>query len=69
VAAGLVAGIPLSVFVVRAITMLGLEFPYVFPWAGLGVAVVVGLAFAGLAAWYPSRQAAKLDVIRALRYE
>lgn len=69
VAAGLVAGIPLSVFVVRAITMLGLEFPYVFPWAGLGIAVVVGLAFAGLAAWYPARQAARLDVIRALRYE
>lgn len=69
IAAGLIAGIPLSVFVVRAITTLGLEFPYVFPWRGLGVAVAVGLAFAGLAAWYPARQAAKLDVIRALRYE
>ena len=68
-AAGAIAGVPLGYVIVRSVAALGLEFDFVFPWSGLIVAVVVGLLFAALAALIPSRQAAKLDIIRALRYE
>ncbi|MBE0476070.1 MAG: hypothetical protein IBX62_03105 [Coriobacteriia bacterium] len=67
--AGLVVGIPLGNLVLVAIQSVGLEFDFVFPWSGLMAAVAVGLVFAALAALIPARQAAKLDIIRALRYE
>ena len=41
----------------------------VFPWTGIVVALVMGLLFGALAAVIPARQAAKMDVIAALRYE
>ncbi len=68
-AAGLVAGLPLGYVIVQSIGVVGLEFDFVFPWAGLLVTATIGLLFAALAALLPARQAARLDVIRALRYE
>lgn len=68
-AAGIVAGVPLGYVIVKSIGAVGLEFDFVFPWVGIVVAAFVGLLFAALAAFIPSRQAAKLEVIRALRYE
>jgi putative ABC transport system permease protein len=68
-AAGLIAGLPLGYVIVKSIGSVGLEFDFVWPGAGLLMTIVVGLVFAGLAALIPARQAAKLDVIRALRYE
>lgn len=68
-AAGLVAGIPLGYVIVKSIGAVGLEFDFVWPTTGLLVTVVIGLLFAVLAALIPARQAAKMDVIRALRYE
>jgi putative ABC transport system permease protein len=68
-AAGLVAGVPLGYVIVRSIGAVGLEFDFVWPTTGLVVTVIVGLLFAVLAAIIPARQAARLDVIRALRYE
>lgn len=67
--AGLVAGIPLGYVIVKSIGSVGLEFSFVWPTTGLLVTVVAGLAFALLAAIIPARQAAKMDVIKALRYE
>lgn len=68
-AAGVIAGIPLGYVIVNSIGTVGLEFDYVFPWIGIMAAVIIGLLFAAMAALIPARQAAKLDVIRALRYE
>jgi putative ABC transport system permease protein len=42
---------------------------YIFPLSGVLAALIIGLSFGILAAVIPSRQAARLDVIRALRYE
>jgi len=66
---GLVAGLWLGYALVTAMAAVGWEMPYAFPWDGLLVTVVVGGVFGLLAALGPSRQAARLDVIAALRQE
>jgi putative ABC transport system permease protein len=68
-ALGLVAGLWLGYALVAAMAAIGWQMPYAFPWDGLLVTVVVGLAFGLLAAVGPSRQAARLNVIEALRQE
>lgn len=39
------------------------------PWAPLAVAAVLGLAGPAIAAWYPSRVASRLSIVRALQFE
>ena len=68
-ALGLVAGLWLGYALVTAMAAIGWEMPYAFPWDGLLVTVVVGLVFGLLAALGPSRQAARLKVVEALRQE
>jgi len=48
---------------------MGFPMMYTFPWAAVLVTVLVGLGFGWLAAIVPSRQAARLIVVEALRYE
>lgn len=65
---GILGGLYLGyVFVIG----MGDIFPlgYVFPLAGLLVAVAVGLLFGAFAAFIPARQAAQMNVVHALRYE
>ncbi len=68
VSLGVLAGLYLSYVVV---TTLGEFFPmgYTFPIAGILAAVVIGLLFGALASVIPARQAARLEVVEALRYE
>ena len=66
---GLVAGLWLGYGLVAAMAAIGWQMPYAFPWDGLLVTIVVGLVFGLLAALGPSRQAAHLNVIEALRQE
>jgi putative ABC transport system permease protein len=42
---------------------------YFFPVSGIIAAIVIGLLFGVLAAVIPARQAARLKVVQALRYE
>jgi putative ABC transport system permease protein len=42
---------------------------YFFPLSGVLAAIAIGLLFGALAAVIPARQAAKMDVVAALRYE
>ncbi|MCX6080957.1 MAG: hypothetical protein NTW32_15625 [Chloroflexi bacterium] len=42
---------------------------YYFPLAGILVAIAIGLLFGVLAAFIPARQAARLNVVEALRFE
>jgi len=66
---GLLAGVWLSYLLVGAINVGGFSLPFFFPWAGILLTVGVGLLFGVAGALIPARQAARLDVIAALRYE
>jgi putative ABC transport system permease protein len=66
---GLMAGLYLGYVLVMGLSMSGFPVSYVFPVQGIVAAVVVGLTFGVLAARLPARQAASMDIVRALRYE
>jgi putative ABC transport system permease protein len=69
-ALGVISGIWLGyALVVATNAAAGYGVPYIFPWGGIAVTVVVGFTFGMLAAVVPSRSAAKLDVVEALHFE
>jgi putative ABC transport system permease protein len=39
------------------------------PWPSIAVAAVLGLAGPAIAAWYPSRLASRISIVRALKFE
>ncbi len=65
---GILGGLYLGYVFVVGIKIM---FPmgYFFPAAGILAAVAIGLLFGALAAIIPARQAARLEVVQALRYE
>jgi putative ABC transport system permease protein len=65
---GLAAGLYLGYVIVQGLAVM---FPmeYMFPVGGIIGGIVIGLTFGALAAIVPSRQASKLQVVEALRYE
>jgi len=65
---GIASGMYLGYVIVDA---LGTMFPvaYQFPLGGILSGIIIGLIFGALAAIVPARQAAKLQVVEALRYE
>jgi putative ABC transport system permease protein len=66
---GLLAGLYLGYLLVGAMEFIGFPVPYHFPVNGIVAAIVIGLLFGALAAIIPSRQAAKMEIVQALRYE
>jgi putative ABC transport system permease protein len=46
-----------------------MKMAYTFPRAGVLAAIAVGLLFGVLAALMPARQASRIEIIKALRYE
>jgi putative ABC transport system permease protein len=67
---GLLAGLYLSYVFVEGISASGIfQMDYAFPMAGMLGAIAVGLLFGVLAAMLPARQAANMEIIKALRYE
>ncbi|MBN1304765.1 MAG: FtsX-like permease family protein [Anaerolineales bacterium] len=65
---GILGGMYLGYVFVTGIKVL---FPlgYYFPVSGITTAVIIGLFFGLLAAIIPARQAARLEIVQALRYE
>lgn len=65
---GILGGMYLGFVLITAIEVI---FPmgYSFPVNGIVVAIEIGLLFGVLAAVIPARQAARLEIIRAMRYE
>jgi putative ABC transport system permease protein len=66
---GVLAGLYLGYLGVEAMRALGYPMEYAFPAAGIWVAIAVGLGFGVVAAIVPARQAARLEIVQALRYE
>jgi putative ABC transport system permease protein len=65
---GIASGMYLGYVLVDALsTMFPME--YMFPLGGILGGIAIGLIFGALAAIVPARQAAKLQVVEALRYE
>ncbi len=72
IALGIVCGLWLGYVLVgshQAFGVYGVHMPYHFPYAGVLLTIAVGLLFGVLAALLPARQAARLDILRALQYE
>lgn len=66
---GILAGLWLGYVLVQAMNVSGFVMEYYFPLGGLLAAIATGLLFGLLAATIPARQAARLDIVTALRYE
>lgn len=66
---GLLAGLYLGYVMVLGLDVGGFPIPYEFPYVGLLAAIATGLLFGVVAALVPARQAAEMDIVRALRYE
>ena len=68
-ALGLLAGLYLGYVMVGAISLAGYQVAYDFPYTGILIALAIGLLCGVGAALVPARQAARLQIVRALRYE
>jgi len=66
---GILAGVWLGYVLIGAVNAAGFVLPYYFPYLGVLLAIAVGLLFGVLAALLPARQAARVDIVRALQYE
>lgn len=66
---GLLAGLYMGRMAVGAFALIGFPADYIFPLEGVMIALAAGLLFGSLAAIIPARQAARMDIIAALRYE
>jgi putative ABC transport system permease protein len=54
---------------IETFASLGFQTAYIFPTQGVILAIASGLFFGALAAILPARQAARLQIVEALRYE
>lgn len=66
---GILTGTYLGYLAVQAIGAAGFPTVFAFPASGILLAVAAGIVFGLLAAIIPARQATKLQVVEALRYE
>ncbi|HSD83029.1 MAG TPA: FtsX-like permease family protein [Anaerolineae bacterium] len=69
IAFGILAGLWLGYALVGAVSIVGFKLVYFFPASSVLIATAVGLIFGVIAALLPARQAAQLQIVRALRYE
>ncbi len=67
---GILAGLYLSYVFVQGMSASGVfKMAYTFPLAGVLAAIAAGLIFGVIAALLPARQASRMEIIQALRYE
>ncbi|MEX1248510.1 MAG: FtsX-like permease family protein [Anaerolineales bacterium] len=66
---GILTGIYLGYLAVQAIGSAGFPTVFAFPASGILLAIAAGIVFGLVAAIIPARQATKLQVVEALRYE
>ena len=66
---GVLAGVTMSYGFTTAFSAIGWIVPYIFPVLGIIAAVTIAILLALFSSVLPARNAAKLDIIRALQYE
>ncbi|MCI0709738.1 MAG: ABC transporter permease [Chloroflexi bacterium] len=66
---GVLVGVALSYGLTAAFSVIGWTVPFIFPAMGVVAAVILAILLALFASVLPARNAAKLDIIRALQYE
>jgi putative ABC transport system permease protein len=66
---GLLAGLYMGYVMVLGMKVGGYPVTYSFPYQGLIAATITGLVFGLVAASLPSKQASRMEIVKALRYE
>jgi putative ABC transport system permease protein len=66
---GILAGLYMGYMGVGLMQAVGYPMDYIFPTTGVMIALVAGVLFGVLAAIIPARQASRLEIVQALRYE
>ena len=66
---GVAAGLYLGYMGVEIMKFAGYPMVYIFPTTGVVLALTAGILFGVLAAIIPARQASRLEIVQALRYE
>ncbi|MGQ9667388.1 MAG: ABC transporter permease, partial [Anaerolineae bacterium] len=66
---GLIAGVWLGYVLNDALNAGGFPMPFSFPLAGILLAIAAGILLGVAAAALPARQATRMDIVSALRYE
>jgi putative ABC transport system permease protein len=68
-ATGVLAGVAMSYGFINAFGAIGWKMPYEFPAVAIVATIIVGILLALFSSILPARNAARLDIIRALHYE
>lgn len=68
-AVGVLVGVAMSYGFVLAFSMIGWKMPYIFPLIGIIAAIIIAILLGLFSSILPARNAARLDIIRALQYE
>ncbi len=68
-AVGVLVGVAMSYGFTLVFTLIGWKVPYIFPLMGVGAAIVIAILLGLFSSILPARNAARLDIIRALQYE
>lgn len=66
---GILAGLYLGFLAINAVASLGFPMQFTFPFSGVLLGISAGIVFGILAALIPARQATRIQVVEALRYE
>jgi putative ABC transport system permease protein len=66
---GVLAGLYLGFLAINAVKTLGFPMQFTFPFGGVILGILAGIVFGILAAVIPARQATRIQVVEALRYE
>lgn len=66
---GVLAGLYLGLLAINAVETIGFPMQFTFPFSGVLLGIIAGIAFGILAAVIPARQATRIQIVEALRYE
>lgn len=66
---GVVSGLIVGAAMLSLTSSAGFRPPLDVPWVAVGIALVLGIAVAMVAAAYPARLASRVPIVRALRFE